>query len=205
MNRDSKPASADSISISIPSLSDPRLALLRHLMLMNAEVRMPAAIPRPDLGDLHGRVIQVRVAALPDFEEGFCWYNAREAASRQGGAPIAGWAIWRYDDELIAQPHSVWQRDDGELQDVTPNSAGLGAIVFMPDRRTPFDYVDLRRPAAFHLPDDMPVGIWEVAPGDFETFYVVGRPDPAFRAEIETYCSRIAAGRGGLVDGRPDR
>ncbi len=204
MNRDAGPAaSAATMSIAVPRLDDPRLRLLRELLLMNPEVRMPAAVPRPDLGDLHGQVLQVAVGVLPGFEEGYCWYNAREAAHRMGGAPIAGWAIWRRGPELTAQPHSIWQRDDGELLDVTPNAAAEPSILFMPDKRTPFDYVDLRRPAAFLLPDDMPVGIWEVAAGDFETFYVVGRPDPASWPEIETYCARLREGRGGPFPGRP--
>ncbi|MBP8232113.1 MAG: hypothetical protein KAY22_07395 [Rhizorhabdus sp.] len=154
-------------------------------------------MPRQHLGALHGRLLAVPVAAFPGFEEGFCWYNAREAAQRLGGLPIAGWAIWRRGMEMVAQPHSIWQRADGKLLDVTPNAVGGPRIVFMPDRRTPFDYVDLRRPAAYLLGDDMPVGLWEYAPGEFELTYVVGRPDPASLPEIEAYCARLAEGRGG--------
>lgn len=189
------PQPAANVSVSAAA-ADPRVRLLRGLLLANPQVCMPPDVPKPDLDALHGQMAEVRVEAFPGFELGYCWFNAREAVHRQGGTPIAGWAIWRLGTVLVAQPHSIWQRVDGELQDVTPNAAGEPRILFMPDKRTPFDYVGLRRPPGFHLRDDDPLGVWEYAPGRFEPFYGVGRPQPGSLPGIEAYCARLAEGRG---------
>lgn len=43
------------------------------------------------------------------------------------------WALWKFGHDLLADHHSVWETDSGDLVDVTPPSDGGTEILFVKD------------------------------------------------------------------------
>lgn len=61
-----------------------------------------------------------------------CHLSAKHRARTYGGRRVHGWAVWKFEDFLLAEHHSVW--DDGEqLLDVTPPKFGGDHILFIRD------------------------------------------------------------------------
>lgn len=61
-----------------------------------------------------------------------CHLSAKHCAMTYGGRRVHGWAVWKFDDFLLAEHHSVW--DDGDqLLDVTPPKFGGNHILFIRD------------------------------------------------------------------------
>ncbi|MBY4638364.1 hypothetical protein K5P26_14565 [Sphingopyxis sp. XHP0097] len=61
-----------------------------------------------------------------------CHLSAKHCAMTNGGRRVHGWAVWKFDDFLLAEHHSVW--DDGDqLADVTPPKFGGDRILFIRD------------------------------------------------------------------------
>tara|TARA_R110000772_G_scaffold142476_1_gene252147 strand:- start:535 stop:990 length:456 start_codon:yes stop_codon:yes gene_type:complete len=69
------------------------------------------------------------------YEPDFCHVSAKHAALQNGGLRIHGWAVWQYNKMALAEFHSVWERPDGVLVDVTPPKFGAKRILFIPDSR----------------------------------------------------------------------
>lgn len=61
-----------------------------------------------------------------------CHLSAKHCALTKGGRRVHGWAVWKFQDFLLAEHHSVW--DDGNrLIDVTPPKFGGDRILFIRD------------------------------------------------------------------------
>jgi hypothetical protein len=66
----------------------------------------------------------------------FCHVSAKHVAAKHGGRRIHGWALWQVGQGsatlIIADFHSVWEKPDGTIVDVTPPKFGT-RVLFVPD------------------------------------------------------------------------
>lgn len=81
---------------------------------------------------------------LPYEDRGYgaqwCHISSKHCAMTAGGRRVHGWALWRWDVPeasppetiLFGEHHSVWERPDGALIDVTPPRYGA-AVLFVRD------------------------------------------------------------------------
>lgn len=76
----------------------------------------------------------VNIIPSPDARIQDCGNNVEEAVQRLGGRTVKGWRIWWIPGVLFeAQAHVIWERPDGELQDVTPTLDGEVQSLFVED------------------------------------------------------------------------
>jgi len=69
-----------------------------------------------------------------------CFMNVRRRVESEGGKEVLGRRIWEHYGLMIeAEVHSVWQRLDGVLRDVTPCEASPKRILFLPDASLQYD------------------------------------------------------------------
>lgn len=68
-----------------------------------------------------------------DYEENQCHISAKHRAAAAGGQRVHGWALWEFPEILIGEFHSVWERPDGTIIDVTPPKFGARRILFVRD------------------------------------------------------------------------
>lgn len=96
-----------------------------------------------------GILVKVEKLKSSDYPELQCWYNCKEHTKEHKGSIVFGWAIF-YDSGMYqAQHHAVWQSPDGVLLDVTPDTdASISEILFLPDGRVPYDYLNRRFPVS---------------------------------------------------------
>jgi hypothetical protein len=76
--------------------------------------------------------VDVAEGYAPDF----CHVSAKHVAAKHGGRRIHGWALWQFSqngvDLIVADFHSVWEKPDGTIVDVTPPKFGT-RVLFVPD------------------------------------------------------------------------
>lgn len=66
------------------------------------------------------------------FDE--CYQNVENKIVHDGGDIVYGWKIWLAPKCFIeGEFHAIWQSENGELRDITPNSTGEDLILFVPD------------------------------------------------------------------------
>ncbi|TAZ15423.1 hypothetical protein ELH81_15740 [Rhizobium leguminosarum] len=73
----------------------------------------------------------------------FCHISAKHQATIKGGRRVHGWSYWRLTDLdevsgqsnhlMMAEHHSVWETESGELIDVTPPRYGGNTTLFLRD------------------------------------------------------------------------
>ena len=69
-----------------------------------------------------------------EFSEEFeCFPNVKEKISRDGGAEVLGWQIWKTDILVEAEFHAVWRSPEGRLKDITPKQPEITKILFLAD------------------------------------------------------------------------
>ena len=112
----------DEISLTIPQLPYASDADVVEWLRVNSLPGRPAVLPFQDEG------------YLPRY----CHISAKHHSILHGGRRIHGWALWRFTDAggdtiVIAEHHSVWERSDGILFDITPPVSGGKAILFLRD------------------------------------------------------------------------
>lgn len=66
------------------------------------------------------------------YKPDFCHISAKDATLKGGGRRIHGWALWEFENGIVGNFHSVWERPDGTLVDVTPPKVGT-KVLFVPD------------------------------------------------------------------------
>ena len=76
------------------------------------------------------------------YDAAQCHVSAKHKALSDGGRRVHGWALWMFDDFLLADHHSVWEDSDGNLIDVTPPSSGGIEILFVRDDTAIIEHVD---------------------------------------------------------------
>ena len=67
------------------------------------------------------------------YEAAWCHLSAKHRAIVFGGRRVHGWALWKFGPDLVADHHSVWETEEGNLVDVTPPSNGGTEILFVRD------------------------------------------------------------------------
>lgn len=67
------------------------------------------------------------------YEAAWCHVSAKHKAISSGGKRVHGWALWKFGPDLLADHHSVWETDGGDLVDITPPSNGGTKILFVRD------------------------------------------------------------------------
>jgi hypothetical protein len=67
------------------------------------------------------------------YEAAWCHVSAQHRAMSDGGRRVHGWALWKFGSDLVADHHSVWETEAGDLVDVTPPSNGGTEILFIRD------------------------------------------------------------------------
>jgi hypothetical protein len=67
------------------------------------------------------------------YEENQCHISVKHKVIASGGQRIHGWALWEFEQILIGEFHSVWERPDGMLIDVTPPKFGAAQVLFVRD------------------------------------------------------------------------
>lgn len=109
----------------LPALTDPRL---QRLLLL--------------LGNLQAQ--RVKVDLIDDrFLPDYCWYNAY-AQAQSGGLVVHGWSFLDDTQGIVGQHHAVWRDPQGNLVDITPNTAKLSHVIFAESVDHPFDYLNLK-------------------------------------------------------------
>lgn len=96
--------------------------------------------------------IPVIVKSLPNelSQENECFSVVDETILKYGGKRIIGWSIWENAGAFIeAEFHAVWQRHDGELQDLNKRPRIYNSILFLPDTKKEYSGVqvdNIRKP-----------------------------------------------------------
>jgi hypothetical protein len=67
------------------------------------------------------------------YDPAQCHLSAKHMALNHGGRRVHGWALWKFDELVLGEHHSVWQDHDNNLIDVTPPSNGGAEILFVRD------------------------------------------------------------------------
>jgi hypothetical protein len=67
------------------------------------------------------------------YEPNNCHISVKHLVLEANGRRVHGWALWEYSDFLVAEFHSVWERPDGQLVDVTPPKFGASQVLFVVD------------------------------------------------------------------------
>jgi hypothetical protein len=117
--------------------------------------------------------IFVPVIPYPEYQPLYCWFNCLDYQQKNRGKVVFGWAIWHTDrNTLLAQHHAIWQSNNGQYFDVTPNELSVEEILFLPDKRAPFDYKGLRAPFSFEQDKNGTV-IWVGSKGATAGFFSV--------------------------------
>jgi hypothetical protein len=94
-------------------------------------------------------LLAVPVVSDQHYPPNYCWFNCLEHCIEYGGTVVCGWGIWqRGPTHFVAQHHAVWQSPDGGVFDLTPNGSS-NTVLFIPDSRVPFDFLQLRCPFNF--------------------------------------------------------
>lgn len=152
-------------AVFLPTDSTPGLVdLLTELSAR--QLFMPNLTTPTTLDDAIPTPIKVPVMPMPGFKHGHCWYNSKIHSDAVGGSVVFGWALYaEHGCRLIAQHHAVWKTPNGNLVDVTPNP-GFVEVLFLPDPRVPFDYVEFRCP--YNLERTPKKGFMWVAPAGSE-------------------------------------
>lgn len=109
-------------SWSLPNATDPDVLELNR---MNRLSGVPILVPFQDNG----------------YQPAFCHISAKDMAMRKGGKRVHGWSYWRVTDEqsgqrwsmMMAEHHSVWEIEAGDLVDVTPPRHGGEFTLFLRD------------------------------------------------------------------------
>lgn len=128
---------------------------------------------------------------LPYADHGYdaaqCHVSAKHKALADGGRRVHGWVLWMFHDLLLADHHSVWEDDDGNLVDVTPPSNGGGEILFARDDSARIEEVD----GAIQLftqrtADEEDHWYWQGESSEYSNW-----PCPPDKADLVAYCAKL--------------
>ena len=100
--------------------------------------RLPSSVSDPDV------VAFVRIFGLTEppvylahndvgYGPEWCHVSTKDRALKHGGRRVHGWAIWQFTGVAIADFHSIWETEEGELVDVTPPKFGGDRVLFVRD------------------------------------------------------------------------
>lgn len=67
------------------------------------------------------------------YEANNCHISVKHRVLEAGGKRVHGWALWEYPEFIVAEFHSIWERPDGQLIDLTPPKFGASQVLFVAD------------------------------------------------------------------------
>jgi hypothetical protein len=67
------------------------------------------------------------------YEPEFCHVSAKHHALRHSGQRVHGWSLVYMPQGLMGEFHSIWEKPDKTLVDVTPPRTGAGHVLFVAD------------------------------------------------------------------------
>lgn len=128
------------------------------------------------------------------YEENQCHISAKHKVIADGGRRVHGWALWEFEQILVGEFHSVWERPDGVLADVTPPKFGAKRILFV---RDPACRIELENGVYLIHTDrtswpDLPF-VFRGNPSDYSHW-----PLPPTNPDLVRYCAKL-----GLPDTSP--
>jgi hypothetical protein len=104
----------EDIQAAVPALNDPLVqTFIQRFQLTNPPVHLDFV----DCG----------------YDADQCHLSAKHRAMTKGGRRVHGWAVWKFDDMLVGEHHSVWENLDKELVDITPPKFGNSRVLFVRD------------------------------------------------------------------------
>lgn len=105
------------------------------------------------------------------YEAAWCHVSAKHRAMLDGGRRVHGWALWKFGPDLVADHHSVWQTEGGNLVDVTPPSNGGAEILFVRDDTAGIEQ-DAKAIQFFtqRTADDGVHWLWQGKPSDYSNW-----------------------------------
>lgn len=128
---------------------------------------------------------------LPYADHGYdaaqCHVSAKHKALSDGGRRVHGWALWMFDDILLADHHSVWEDTDGNLVDVTPPSNGGVEILFVRDDTARIEQVDgVIELFTQRTADEINHWYWKGEPSEYSNW-----PCPPDKADLVDYSAKL--------------
>ena len=140
-------------------------------------------------------VAKWRLSAVPlrlsytdhGYEAAWCHVSAKHRAMTEGGRRVHGWALWKFGPDLVADHHSVWETEDGELVDVTPPSNGGNEILFVRDDAARIDEAE----GAYFLftqrtADPVVHWLWRGMPSEYSNW-----PCPPDKPDLVQYAASL--------------
>lgn len=108
---------------------------------MNTDPSLPNLAIDPAGSSVQDFLRYNRLTATPEFlafepfgyEENYCHISAKHRVLNAGGKRIHGWALWEFQDLVIGEFHSVWERPDGAVVDITPPKFSATKVLFVRD------------------------------------------------------------------------
>lgn len=117
----------------------------------------------------------------------WCHVSAKHKAISDGGKRVHRWALWKFGPYLVADHHSVWENQHGNLIDVTPPSNGGGEILFVRDDSARIELGDgaiqlfTQRTAGQHVH-----WLWQGQPSDYSNW-----PCPPDKSDLVEYAAKL--------------
>ncbi|EGB16492.1 SEC-C motif domain protein [Pseudodesulfovibrio mercurii] len=69
-----------------------------------------------------------------------CFPNVQKKIEQDGGNILYGWKIWMIPNLFIeAEFHSIWESEQGDWIDITPNRSGENKILFLHDKNNGYN------------------------------------------------------------------
>lgn len=108
---------------------------------MNTEPTLPNPAIDPAGAKVRDFLRCNALSATPEFvefepfgyEENYCHISAKHRVLTDGGRRVHGWALWEFQNLVIGEFHSVWERPNGTIVDVTPPKFGASRVLFVRD------------------------------------------------------------------------
>jgi len=124
-----------------------------------------------------------------DFGYGAAWchVSAKHKAVADGGRRVHGWALWKFGPDVVADHHSVWENERGELVDVTPPSNGGTEILFVRDDDARIELLeDTIQLFTQRTADAQTHWLWQGQPSEYSNW-----PCPVNKEDLVKYSAKL--------------
>jgi hypothetical protein len=122
------------------------------------------------------------------YDAAQCHVSAKHKALSGEGRRVHGWALWIFGNLLLADHHSVWEDENGNLVDVTPPSNGGLEILFVRDDNARIE-MDSGAILLFtqRTADATNRWFWQGKSSDYSNW-----PCPLDKADLVSYCAKLS-------------
>ena len=117
----------------------------------------------------------------------WCHVSVKHKAISDGGRRVHGWALWKFGPELVADHHSVWEAENGNLIDVTPPSNAGTEILFIRDDNARIEQVGGNIQLFTQRTADEEIHwLWQGQPSQYSNWNC-----PADKADLVEYSAKL--------------